>query len=169
MVRMPNVPRTRRRRTRGRPGPPLALQKKKPSIALHRSASQSARQTASPLILSPQTGRPPGGSPVARRTDNARDFGRSTRSSRLSMPHLRARARLWNRSRPGRTPCRPKPRCCRKTNTPCLTARRKDTARAFTVCLYPPPCVEMGCDCGRDIGCFVGHADIAPSRGGNCG
>lgn len=124
-------------RRRGRPGPPLALQEK-PPIASHRSISPPTQQLASPLILSPRTGRPPGGSPAARRTDSARDFGPSTRSSQPSMPHLRARARLWNRSRPGRPPCPPKPRCCRKINTPCSTARRRDTARAFTVRPYPP-------------------------------
>lgn len=144
---------------------PVRHPEKKPSIASHRSTSQLMPQLASPLTLSPQTGRPPGGSPVARRTDSVTGFERSTRSSRPSMPHLRARARLWNRSRPGRTPCRPKPRCCQKINTPCLTARRRDTARASTVRPYPP----YGEPRWWLRSHSVGLADIAPSRGGNCG
>lgn len=101
MVRTPNVPPEEEEGPlRSAVGP----SGKKPSIASHRSVLPPTQQLASPLILPPRTGRPPGVSPAARRTDSARDFGRSTRSSQPSMPPLRARARLWNRSRPGRPP-----------------------------------------------------------------
>lgn len=91
-------------------------------------------------------GRSHGGSRNSKKLDSGNVFARWTPSLRCWIRPWRSRVSLQRLRSGGRRRCRLSRRCCRRTNTPSLIARRRNTGKPSTVSSLSEHLLELAND-----------------------